>query len=136
MVSLLDLKRGSRLVPTSGGDVLMYAISAESIGHLVGAFPLVSKLMEGKAESSDFTAATIVSTAPKLVEELIACGADLPGDPAALTAARTLPLGDQLALLVGVLEASMGTGPGPFLAAAEKLAKLFSASGMKVPASA
>lgn len=136
MVSLLDLKRRTVTVPTSGGDVVMNAISAKSIAHLIGGFPFIASLLEGKVEEVTFKAADIVNQAPKLAAELIACGADMPGNPEAIKAAEEAAIGDQVELLAGVLEASLPSGPGPFLAAVKKLAGTLSGTGLKALASA
>jgi hypothetical protein len=136
MVSLLDLKRRSTDVDTSAGKVTMWAVSAEGIAHLVGKHPIVKKLVDGEFTEADFNVESLFNAAPDLVADLIAAGADHPGDPDYVKAAREAALGDQVALLAGVLEASMPKGPAPFLAAFSQIgASLGLANGMKALAS-
>lgn len=134
MVSLLDLKRRYADVPTDAGEVRMWAVSVVGITHLVSAFPLAKKLMNGSATDEDFDVPALLNLAPDFVAELIAAGADMPGDPAYVKAASEASIGDQAALVAGVLEASLPKGAAPFR---EALAKIGAAlnSGTKAPAS-
>lgn len=134
MTSLLDLKRRSVTVETSAGTVVVWAISISALAHLIGAFPFVKKLMDGKAESADFTVEKIVTLAPDLAAQLIAAGVNEAGNEEAIEAAADIAIGDQLALLAGVMEASMPKGAAPFREAILKLADGLSASGLKAPA--
>lgn len=135
MTSLLDLKRRYKDVPTSAGDIRMWAVSAAAISHLIGRFPIVKKLLDGKAKDADFSAEKIMALAPDLVAEIIAAGADKAGDKDYVKAAAEAAVGDQVELLAGVLEASMPKGAAPFRVALLKLVGAVSANGMKEPAS-
>jgi hypothetical protein len=134
MTSLLDLKRRFVDVPTSAGDIRMWAISASAVAHLIGALPIVKKLLDGKAKDEDFSADKIMAFAPDLVAQLIAAGADKAGDKANIKAAAEASIGDQVALLAGVMEASMPKGAAPFREALLKLVAGVSGNGLKAPA--
>lgn len=136
MVSILDLKRRYKDVPTSIGEVRMWSVSISALTHLIGAFPLLKKLIDGKASEDDFSVESLIGLAPNFAAQVIAAGADEAGNPDAIEAAAGAPIGDQVALLAGVLEASMPKGAAPFLEALKKLAGVFSDTGGKAPLSA
>jgi hypothetical protein len=136
MVGLMDLKRASVDVNLQGVTVTMNAISLAGIATLLAKHGIVRKLFRGETITmdKDLTPDAIIGFFPDLVADLIACGADKPGDPDYVAQAARLPLGDQAALLEGVVEATLSEGIGPFVARVERLLAVVSGSGTGIKA--
>lgn len=115
MVSLLDLKRRTVTVTTPDGDVTVNAVSIAGLTSLMALVPTVRKLMAGTVQPSELTVESLIGIAPDLVAGIIAAGFDKADDPEYIEAAANLPIGVQADLLLGVVEASMPKGLGPFM---------------------
>lgn len=135
-VSIMNIKRKFKDVPTEDGDVRVYAISTRGLTSLMSLVPTVRKLMGGSLKLADLSVETLVEIAPDFVVGLIVAGADGdPDDKAYVEAAANLPIGVQADLLQGIVEVSMPKGVGPFMETISGvMGVLGGASGGKAPA--
>lgn len=133
IIGLKDLVRRSVDVPTEHGTLRVYALSAKSIAHLLAEFPIARKLLSGKATDGDFSLEKLVELAPGLVAALIAAGVDAVEDPETRELAGNLDVGTQVALLAGVVEASLPNGLTPFMETINKLMAGAAAVGVPAP---
>jgi len=129
-VGIMDLERASRVVQIGDKSVTMLAVSAEGIVRLLKAFPVIQTLMNGGLTESEFSMAAVLDGAPGLAAELIACGADKPGDVETIEHVKTLGLGTQLLLAEGVVDATLEGGMAPFVA---RLTRMLGGFGVSLP---
>jgi hypothetical protein len=135
MTGLMDIVPSIKSVPIQGTPVTVPGVSATGIASLLGRFPELKNLMNGK--DAKFTAESLMTSAPTAIAAILAAGTGAPGNPKAEEIAAGLPLNDQLLLLEAIMEVTMPGGLVPFV---ERLTKLMagagapSADGGKVPA--
>lgn len=127
-VGLMDLRRASRPVTIGEQSVTVRAISAAAIATALVKFPTARKMMKGA--KVEFTFEALLTGAPDFVAFLIAAGFDLQDDPEAIKHAATLGLSDQLALIEGIVDASLEGGMAPFVA---KVTKILGGFGVALP---
>lgn len=136
MTSLLDIAPSVHTVKVQGTDIPVPGISIAGLAFLLGQYPELRKMISGKAV--EFSADQIFDLAPNVVQAVIAVGLGYPGDKDQEAAAGRLPMGDQMALIEGVLKATFRDGIGPFVDRLTALADLVgddSASGIRERAS-
>jgi hypothetical protein len=134
MVSLLDIQRRTKTVPTDAGDISVYAVSAAGITSIMSLVPTVRKLMAGTSKPEDLSLEALVGVAPDFIAGVIAAGVDKPGDPDTLKAAAGLALETQVDLVKAIVEVTMPKGIGPFMESVSGImGALASANGGKAP---
>lgn len=119
MVGLLDLAPSTRTVPVGGGQVAVLGVSALGIAAILTQFPELKKAFSGG--ELKFDAESLMAYAPNAISAILAAGCGYPGNPAAITKAASLPVGEQAALLDVILELTMPDGIGPFVEALTKI---------------
>lgn len=117
MVGLVDLIAIKRKVPVRGQEVEVRGIDFQAIGQLILTTPEIKEFVASKGGSfSDITAEDLLRFGPKVVGIIIAAGCGEPGNLAAEKAAASLAIGEQVALLDAIKEATFPQGVGPFVA--------------------
>lgn len=134
-VGLMDLERAKREVTIGDNKVTMLALSAAGIVRLLREFPVVQTLLNGGLKEEDFSLDAILTGAPELAVEIIVCGADQPGDKELIAHVSKLAVSTQLALLEGVIDATLEGGLAPFVASLNRILGGFGVSSPLASAS-
>lgn len=124
MTGLMDVVPSLKSVTIQGTPVNVTGVSVSGIAHLIGTFPELKNLMNGK--DATFTAESLMTSAPSAIAAILAAGTGHPGNAQAEAIAASLSLGDQLSLLEAIVEVTMPGGLVPFV---ERLTKLMGGLG-------
>jgi len=128
-IGILDLRRVTREAETSGGVVVVSAVSMAGIADLLVKHALVRKLFRGEVTNADFTPETLLGFAPDFAVDCITLGVD--GGPEVREHVASLSVSDQLSLFEAVTSASMPEGIGPFVEKVTRLLRVASDNGIK-----
>lgn len=120
MVGLLDIAPITRRVSVNGQDIEVRGLSAKGIAYLIGRFPEVRALFDGRAQV-DFTPERLLELVPDAIAAIIASSAGEIGNKDAEAVAEGLPAQTQLELLSAIIDLTLPQGAGPFVASLEKL---------------
>lgn len=101
--------------------VEVVGVGLEGIAHLFNVFPELRMLISGK----EVEAKDLVALAPQAIDEIIAAGIGMAGDPEQVAAAKGLSLEMKVDFLEAILRLTMPKGVGPFAERVSKLAGVF-----------
>jgi hypothetical protein len=117
MAGLLDIAPSTSVVDVRGTPVEVYGISAKGVAHLLGRFPELQTLLSG----GELEVAKLFDMGGDIVAAIIAAGCGYPADTTAEEKASRLGLEDQASLLAMIIQQTMPSGVGPFVAKIEAL---------------
>lgn len=117
MVGLLDIAPSTRKVHNT--DVP--GLSIEGLVSVVARFPQVADLLAGMNAKAALDPKVLLGLAPQAVRAVIAAGVGFPGDEKQEAAAGRLPIEMQADFLEAIIEATLPSGLGPFLARLQAL---------------
>lgn len=119
MVGLLDIAAITRKVDVRGKEVVVKGISARAVAKLLDQFPDLRKIVAGMSDET--TTANLSKLAPEIIIAIIAAGCGLELDEKTEAAMDNLTLGEQMDLLVPIVELTFPRGFGPFIASLNSL---------------
>lgn len=117
MVSLVDIAN-VKLPPVSlrGHDVEINGLTAQHIVEVMFAFPEIRMLMTAKeGQDNSGMIQGLLAQLPEAVGMIIAAGTGKAGDQPTIEVAKALPVGEQYALLQGIIPATFPRGVKSFL---------------------
>jgi hypothetical protein len=131
MVGLLNIGKLSRSVPVRGVDVEVTGISAKAFLELLDRFKELQAAMSGQKMA--VTGADIMKLAPEVIAAIIAAGVGCPNDKEQEDKVLELLPGEQLDLILAIVEVSLGSDIGPFKERLGRLGIDFSQNPGTVP---
>jgi len=115
MVSLIDIANVKYpTVPVRGADVDINGLTADHIAGVMFVFPEIRRIMTQDSPDKDVIN-SLIGRLPEAVAMIIAAGTGHPDDEAHIAVARDLGVGEQYALLEGILKATFPQGVKSFL---------------------
>ena len=138
MVSLVDIANVKhKPVPIRGEDIDINGLTADHIAGVMFVFPEIRRIMSQDNPDREVIT-SLVARLPEAVAMIIAAGTGHSTEEEHIAAARTLGVGEQYALLEGILTATFPQGVKSFLDGVSALVNQSGAHGwaaaMKSPA--
>lgn len=125
MVSLADIGPLSKKVTIRNKDLEVRGVNVHDIFSLLEQFPDLKSVISNRAVSGD-VALSIIQGIPAAVGAIIACACGEADNKAAIGAAQSLSVGEQLEMLEAIAEMTFPKGVKSFV---DGLAKLISQAG-------
>lgn len=119
MVSLTDIAAIRRTAELRGHKLEIRPISADGLVLLIDRFPAIRRMLAERA--GDLTVEDVKKLGPEILAAIIAVGIGRPGDEATEAAARTFGLGEQMDVIITILDVTFPKGLAHFVEGVQAL---------------